>query len=199
MFTGIIQHTGVFERRNSRVTIQSEMDLEDVFAGDSIAINGVCLTTLQSKALIFDLGPETLSITTLGQLKPGSWVHLEKAMRLSDRLGGHFVQGHIDGIGQVFSLKYETDSLYITFQASPAILKLCVPQGSITIDGISLTICQLTSQTFTVCLIPHTLEKTNFKKLQPGEQVNLENDLIGKHVAMLFQNGGAGRDRTDGL
>lgn len=183
MFTGIIQHTGTLERSGSRVSVQSDMDLSDVHMGDSIAINGVCLTTLEAHALIFDLGPETLAVTTLGQLKNGTQVHLEKAMRLSDRLGGHLVQGHVDGVGKVVSLKTEDSSLHLTFEASPEILKLCIPKGSITIEGVSLTLNQVDSETFSVCLIPHTLEKTILKNLQLGDFVNLENDLIGKYVA----------------
>ena len=185
MFTGIVQHTGIFARQNSCVSIQSEMDLTDVGAGDSIAVNGVCLSTLKSQTLIFDLGPETLATTTLGQLLSGSKVHLEKAMRLSDRLGGHLVSGHIDGVGEVTKIRPEADSLHVTFKTSPEILKLCIPKGSICIDGISLTINQISPETFTVCLIPHTLEKTNLKSLKLGALVNLENDLIGKYVARL--------------
>ena len=185
MFTGIIQHTGTLERIGSRVSVQSNMDLSDVHTGDSIAINGVCLTTLEAHALVFDLGPETLAVTTLGQLKNNAQVHLEKAMRLSDRLGGHLVQGHVDGVGKVVSRKTEDQSLHITFAASPEILKLCIPKGSITIEGISLTINHVDNQTFSVCLIPHTLEKTVLKNLLPGDRVNLENDLIGKYVAQL--------------
>ena len=185
MFTGIIQHTGVFERLGSRVSVQSDMDLGDIHAGDSIAVNGVCLTTLESHALIFDLGPETLAATTLGQLGANSRVHLEKAMRLSDRLGGHLVQGHVDGVGEVVSIRPEADSLQVIFKASPEILRLCIPKGSITIEGVSLTINQVENQTFSVCLIPHTLEKTLLKNLQPGSLVNLENDLIGKYIYSL--------------
>lgn len=185
MFTGIIQHTGLFEQTGSRVTIQSDMDLSDVHVGDSIAINGVCLTTLDSHQLIFDLGPETLSATTLGKLKSGTHVHLEKALRLSDRLGGHLVQGHIDGVGEVISTKFESDSRHITFKASFDILKLCIPKGSIAIDGISLTINRVDNQSFSVCLVPHTLEQTRLKDLKVGSFVNLENDLIGKYVARL--------------
>lgn len=196
MFTGIIQHTGTLERNDSRVSVQSDMDLSDVHAGDSIAINGVCLTTLEAHALVFDLGPETLAVTTLGQLKNSTQVHLEKAMRLSNRLGGHLVQGHVDGVGEVVSLKIEDQSLHITFKASSEILRLCIPKGSITIEGVSLTINHVDSKTFSVCLIPHTLEKTMFKNLKPGDLVNLENDLVGKYVAHLC---GAGRDRTGGL
>lgn len=187
MFTGIIQDTGIFDRVGSRVCIQSDIDLSDIRAGDSIAIHGVCLTTLETHALVFDLGPETLSVTTLGQLKSGTQVHLEKAMRLSDRLGGHLVQGHVDGIGTVVSIKPEADSLHMTFKASPEILKLCIPKGSITIDGISLTVNQIQHGAFSVCLIPHTLEKTGFKHLDPGDCVNLETDLIGKHIAHLVE------------
>jgi len=156
MFTGIIQNTGIFNRTGSRVQVESHMDLSDVHAGDSIAVNGVCLTTLKSQDLNFDLGPETLAATTLGQLKAGSSVHLEKAM------AGHII-----------------------FKTSSEILKLCIPKGSITIDGVSLTINQISHETFSVCLVPHTLDQTNLKNLQPGDLVNLENDLIGKYVASL--------------
>ena len=147
------------------------------------------MTTLEPEALIFDLGPETLAATTLGQLQVGCLVHLEKAMRLSDRLGGHLVQGHVDGVGQVTQIKPEADSLHIIFKASPEILKLCIPKGSITIDGVSLTINQIDKETLSVCLVPHTLEKTNLKNLKLRDFVNLENDLIGKYVAKLSLHG----------
>lgn len=192
MFTGIVQHTGSFERMGSRVIIQSDMDLADIHTGDSIALNGVCLTTLESHALVFDLGPETLAVTTLGQLQNNSKVHLEKAMRLSDRLGGHLVQGHVDGVGEVVSTRTEDQSLHITLKASPEILRLCIPKGSITIEGVSLTINHVDNETFSVCLIPHTLEKTLLGQLKPGDPVNLENDLIGKYVNHLAM----GADRT---
>ncbi|MEI6789858.1 MAG: riboflavin synthase [Myxococcaceae bacterium] len=188
MFTGIIQHTGIFSLKDSQVSIESDMSLEDIQLGDSIAVNGVCLTTVRAQALIFDLGPETLSSTTLGQLKSRSKVHLEKAMRLSDRLGGHLVQGHVDGVGKVVSIKPEADSLHITFKTSSEILRLCIPKGSITIDGVSLTINQIDTDTLTVCLVPHTLGQTLLKDLKLGDLVNLENDLIGKYVSNLQLN-----------
>ncbi len=184
MFTGIIQHTGHFERQETRVSIQSDMDLSDVAAGDSIAVNGVCLTALNNSSLEFDLGPETLTKTTLGNLEQGAIVHLEKALRMSDRLGGHFVQGHIDDVGQVAYLERLGDSLEIGFKAPKEIIRLCIPKGSIAVNGVSLTINHIREHLFTVCLVPHTLEKTKLGDLQVGEKVNLENDML---VKTLFQ------------
>ncbi|MES2504678.1 MAG: riboflavin synthase [Myxococcota bacterium] len=188
MFTGIIQNIGTFNRQGGRVSIESTMDLSDVAAGDSVAVNGVCLTTLENRCLIFDLGPETLAKTTLGGLINGSSVHLEKAMRLSDRLGGHLVQGHVDGVGEVLSRREIDGSLELVFEATKEITKYCVPKGSVTIEGVSLTLNQVDKQSFGVCLVPHTLEKTVLGALQPGAHVNIENDLIVKTIAHLYAN-----------
>lgn len=158
------------------------MNLDDVNTGDSIAINGVCLTTLEAHTLIFDLGPETLACSSLRNLESGKPVHLEKAMRLSDRLGGHLVQGHVDGVGKLVDRKPNGDSLELTFHTTPEIIRLCIPKGSITIDGVSLTINQIENQTFSVCIVPHTLQQTLLSTLKLGDPVNLENDLIGKYV-----------------
>lgn len=186
MFTGIIQNQGTWSLEGTRAQVHSDMDLSDVHAGDSIAVNGVCLTTLEAHALVFDLGPETLAITTLGQLRNNSQVHLEKALRLSDRFGGHFVQGHVDGIAEVVSKQPESDSLHITFKTAPELLKICVPKGSVTLDGVSLTLNHIGPETFTVCLVPHTLLKTHLGTLVPGDRVNLENDLIARQVAEFY-------------
>lgn len=189
MFTGIIQNMGILKRHSSaRISVESNMNLSDVHAGDSIAVNGVCLTTLNNKSLEFDLNPETLKKTTLGELEAGTQVHLEKALRLSDRLGGHFVQGHIDNIGRVLSLTQQDTSLVLKISAPKEILALCIPKGSIAIDGVSLTINQVSKEDFEVCLIPHTLEKTHFKALKSGNLVNLEVDMIAKSVAHIYNS-----------
>jgi riboflavin synthase len=164
------------------------MDLSDVAAGDSIAVNGVCLTALRAGSLEFDLGPETLAKTTLGSLEQGTRVHLEKALRMSDRLGGHFVQGHVDGVGEVAYLERLGEALEIGFNAPQEIIRLCIPKGSIAINGISLTINSINECRFSVCLVPHTLEKTTLGALQGGDRVNLENDMLVKTLSQMHFN-----------
>ena len=195
MFTGIIQHAGCFGREGDRVFVQSDMDLSDVQAGDSIAVNGVCLTVLPlleessgDPTLRFDLGPETRSKTTLGFLGNGSQVHLEKALKMSDRLGGHFVQGHVDGVGRVVHLEHLGNSLEIGFKVPVEIIKYCIPKGSIAINGVSLTINRIHKDVLSVCLVPHTLEKTRLGMLQVGDQVNLEADMLVKTLSQMYLN-----------
>ena len=195
MFSGVIQHQAtVVEVRKQdaliRLGLSSDLDVSDIQVGDSIAINGVCLTvvrfTTETPALLyFDVGPETLQKTTLGALSVGQKVHAEKAMRLSDRLHGHLVQGHVDGKGTLTNRKFEGESLRLSFRCPAPILRLCIPKGSIAIDGISLTINEIHADRFDVCLIPHTLEKTSLGNYPVGHEVNLENDLIGKYVERL--------------
>ncbi len=198
MFTGIIQHIGSVHRLDNQgataqLEIECKLDTGDVQPGDSIAINGTCLTVTSFTTgpiarLVFDLSPETLEKTTLGALRVLQNIHVEKALRLSDRLGGHLVQGHVDGIGILVNRENEGFALKMRFACSRDILNLCIQKGSISIDGVSLTINQIHETGFEVCLIPHSLEKTCLGTYQIGHRVNLENDLIGKYVERLLEH-----------
>ena len=193
MFTGIIEEMGVVKevtktRQGSSVSILAQTVLEGLKVGDSVTVNGACLTVVafartEMKA---DLSPETSKVTTLGSLKAGDPVNLERAMRLGDRLGGHLVTGHVDAIGTIRARVQEGDSLQLTIEAPREVLRYCVPKGSVTVDGISLTLNEVTDRGFRVTIIPHTAKVTTLGIKQVGDAVNLEADLIGKFVERLF-------------
>jgi riboflavin synthase len=201
MFTGIVEDTGVVERleptsSGRRLFVDTGLDLADTKLGDSIAVDGVCLTVVQQQRrgtrwhVAFDVGPETLAVTAFGRtLAPGRRVHLERALRLSDRLGGHLVSGHVDAVGRLRRRRAEGDALFLDFDAGKAIVDLCIEKGSIAIDGTSLTINVVDDAGFGVCLIPHTLAQTHLADLREGDVVNLESDLIGKYVRRLLLRG----------
>lgn len=156
--------------------------------GDSIAIDGVCLTLAAciDSTLSFDAVPETLARTSLGALRRGSRVNLEPALRAGDPLGGHIVQGHVDGVGTVRSVEKEGEGLRVWFDASPALLKYVVEKGSIAVQGTSLTVADADERGFAVALIPHTLEATTLRGLEPDQRVNLEVDVLAKYVEKLL-------------
>ncbi len=193
MFTGIIEAVGRIKCVDPgdeavRVHIDpGELDLADVSIGDSIAVNGACLTvtTLESGCFAVDVSGETLSCT-YGLDIPGSLVNLEKALRLSDRLDGHLVSGHVEGIGEVVQFRRTGDCCLLAIKSPPLLFKYIVPKGSITVDGVSLTVNQVQDDRFEVNLIPHTLMSTNFRYLDQGKKVNLETDMIAKYVARLL-------------
>lgn len=194
MFTGIIEATGRvlrIERRGDakRITIEFPDQLTDVQLGDSISINGVCLTLRErrNQAFTFDLSEETIKKSTLGGLREGDRVNLERALRLSDRLGGHFVTGHIDGIGEITALRKERDFVHLRVKVPESILNYIVPKGSIAVDGISLTVNEVKGDEIFLTLIPYTLEKTNLMDKRIGDPINLEADLIGKYVEQLVR------------
>ncbi len=197
MFTGIIEEIGVVKavgktRQGCRVAILAQAVLDDLTVGDSVTVNGACLTVVgcDGTEMHADMSPETLTVTTLGSLKAGDPVNLERAMRLNERLGGHLVTGHVDGAGAIRSRVQEGDALQITIETSRDILRYCVPKGSITVDGISLTVNDVTDRGFRVTIIPHTAKVTTLGIKQAGDSVNLETDLIGRYVERLL----AGRD-----
>jgi len=194
MFTGIIQSVGRVATRTVRggdafVEIDATgLDMSDVAIGDSIAVAGVCLTAVALDGTRFaaDVSAETLKLTTLGKLVAGSAVNLEKSLRLADRLGGHLVAGHVDGVGQVVSVHDDGASQRWTFAVPPALSRYIAVKGSIAIDGTSLTVNEVDGDTFGVTLIPHTLEATTFGDRRPGDAVNLEVDLVARYVERLY-------------
>lgn len=201
MFTGIIQSVGRIhglERRGGdvRLTVRAgDLDLSDVQPGDSIAVAGCCLTAvaLDSDGFAADVSNESLSLTTLGQLGAGDRVNLEKALRLSDRLGGHLVSGHVDGLGKVVSVQPDGRSQRWSFQVPDALARYVAHKGSICIDGVSLTVNEVDGNCFGVNLIPHTVEHTSFHARRVGAVVNLEVDVVARYVERLLSAGEAPR------
>ncbi|MDY3238841.1 MAG: riboflavin synthase [Anaerovoracaceae bacterium] len=194
MFTGIIEEIGIIQAvhhgpASSLLTIRAEKVLEDVKDGDSIAVNGVCLTVTSHGSSYFtaDVMHETLNRSSLGNLRQGSPVNLERAMAAGSRFGGHIVSGHIDGIGTVSAIRQDDIAVWYTISASPSILRYIIEKGSIAIDGISLTVATVTDIDFSVSIIPHTAAQTTLSRRKSGDIVNLENDVIGKYVEKLLQ------------
>jgi riboflavin synthase len=201
MFTGIIQTVGRVARlepRGGDVRLHvdsADLDLDDVQLGDSIAVSGVCLTaiSLAERGFAADVSNETLSLTTLGQLKPGDPVNLEKALRLADRLGGHLVSGHVDGVGKVVSITPDARSQRWTFEVPADLARYIAAKGSICIDGTSLTVNEVSGTRFGVNLIPHTVAHTAFHARHAGDAVNIEVDVIARYVERLIGSGQAPR------
>lgn len=175
--------------KSAVLSIQASKIMEDVHLGDSIAVNGVCLTvTAFSKdGFTADVMHETLRRSSLGSLRMGSAVNLERAMPANGRFGGHIVSGHIDGTGTVSDIRRDDNAIWYTIKASPDILRYIIEKGSIAIDGISLTVAAVTRETFAVSIIPHTAALTTLSARRIGDIVNLENDCIGKYVARLME------------
>lgn len=193
MFTGIIEEIGTVKSiRKGSVSASIEIGcseiLEDVKIGDSIAVNGVCLTatTLTGSGFTADVMHETLNRSSLGVLKVGSHVNLERAMAAGGRFGGHIVSGHIDGTGTIRNLRRDENAVWYTIGCGNALLRYIIEKGSIAIDGISLTVAKLETDSFSVSIIPHTLSETILAEKKPGDTVNLENDCIGKYVERLL-------------
>ena len=196
MFTGIIEETGKIQSLSLAGTsgvlrVRAKKVLEGTRIGDSIAVNGVCLTvtSLSPDAFTADVMAETVRRTGLGSLKPGDRVNLERAMAADGRFGGHIVAGHIDGTGRIESLIREENAVWVTVSAPRQILRYIVEKGSIAIDGISLTVAYVDEQVFKVSVIPHTGEETTLLSKNPGDIVNLENDIVGKYIEKLMGYG----------
>jgi riboflavin synthase len=188
MFTGIVRELGrVAAFDGSRLRVAAPETAPQVAIGDSVAIAGVCLTVVENGGgeLAFDAVPETISRTSLSRLQPGDGVNVEPALRAGDPMGGHVMQGHVDGIGRVRSVEPEGDGRRIWFDAPPDLLRYCVEKGSIAVDGTSLTVADLDDAGFAVALIPHTLAATTLGSLAPGDAVNLEADVLAKYVERL--------------
>jgi len=194
VFTGIIEELGVvkqIERQQTvRLAILAKTVLEDLKIGDSITVNGVCLTVVgfDTSEITVEISPETLAVTSLGVVKVGDGVNLERAMRLSDRLGGHMVSGHVDGVGHIRERRLEGDSYVLCIEGPQEVLKYCVKKGSIAVDGISLTLNDVTERDFTVTIIPHTAKVTTLGLKGVGDGVNLEVDVVGKYIERFLHH-----------
>jgi riboflavin synthase len=188
MFTGIVREVGtVAAFDGSRLVVSAPETAAGVGVGDSVSVAGVCLTVVEVPGdLAFDVVSETLSRTALGGLEPGARVNLEPSLRIGDPLGGHVVQGHVDAVGRVRSVVPEGDSRRVWVDAPGPIVRYCLEKGSIAVDGVSLTVAAFDDGGFEVALIPHTLEVTTLGGLEPGDQVNLEADVLAKVVERLL-------------
>lgn len=195
MFTGLVEEVGVIQSvlmgtKSAKIVIRASKVLEDVKLGDSICTNGVCLTVTDYNNDSFgvDVMAETMRKSNLRNLVSGSKVNLERALRLSDRLGGHIVSGHIDGTGTIASFDKEDNAIWVTIQPPKELLKYIIYKGSIAIDGISLTVAYVDNRVFKVSVIPHTKDVTTLLKKSPGDEVNLECDMLGKYIEKLLSN-----------
>ena len=189
MFTGIVEETGrVSSLSDYRLMVNAEAVLSDVKLGDSIAVNGACLTVVEFDARSFavDLAPETLRRTSLGQVAPGDAVNLERALAAGARMGGHIVQGHIDGAGVITAITPEADCWIMEIEAPAALTPYIVAKGFVAVDGISLTVVQITQRRFTISVIPFTMAQTNLRERAAGDRVNLEADILAKYVESLL-------------
>jgi riboflavin synthase len=196
MFTGIVEDTGKVSRiehrgQEKRLTLELPPHLTEVQLGDSININGVCLTVVQKneQTVELDLSVETLQKTALRELKEGDRVNLERALRLTDRLGGHIVTGHVDGIGEIVEKREERDFLQLRVRIPESVSRYIVQKGSIALDGISLTVNEYQEGEIRMTLIPYTIEKTTLRQKRVGDRVNLEGDILAKYVEKILDRG----------
>jgi len=194
LFTGIIQTTGRVERRGTsgsgaRLTIATPRPLPRLGLGESIAVNGACLTVTarRDRRFTVEVSPETLRRTTLGKLAPGTRVNLERSLRMGDRMGGHIVQGHVDGVGRLEKITRDGDWLLYRFRGPRTLAPYLVEKGSIAVDGVSLTVFACRGPSFTVALIPHTLAQTALGERKPGDRVNLEADVLLKQIERMLR------------
>jgi riboflavin synthase len=189
VFTGIVEEVGIVAKINDKaMTVRASKVPEDMKLGDSIAVNGACLTAVDFSRSEFsvDLSPETMRRTSLGQLSVGGPVNLERALLVSDRMGGHIVQGHVDGTGRVMSIRSEGDSIIFRVRVPKRLNRYIVEKGFVAVDGISLTVVKRGASSFTLAVIPYTLENTNLSAVSVGDQVNLEADILAKYVESLL-------------
>ena len=196
MFTGIVREVGRVVAvegglEGRTLVVRAPATAAGTGVGDSVAIGGVCLTaeSVDGERIRFHAVAETLRRTSLGRLTEGVDVNVEPALRAGEPLGGHYVQGHVDGLGAIGSVEAEGDGLRVVVEAPPEILRYCVEKGSITVDGVSLTVAELLEDAIAVALVPHTLEATTLRDLAPGQQVNLEVDVLAKYVERLVAPG----------
>lgn len=193
MFTGIIEEMGIVKSIKSKViTIEANKIFDDLKLGDSVAVNGTCLTVssfegkVSPKIFNADITSETLSRTNLGDLKSGFKVNLERALTLNGRLGGHIVSGHIDGVGIIKNISKNAEDIELAIEVPPNLMKYIIEKGSVAVDGISLTVAKVNKNYFSIAIIPHTLKETILYYKKAGDKVNIENDIIGKYVEKLL-------------
>ncbi|MBT3193099.1 MAG: riboflavin synthase [Verrucomicrobia bacterium] len=198
MFTGLVQRIGALVAKTAtgpgvHLTIDVSPPFEDLVVGESVSVDGACLTAVKPDGtrLVVDVSPETLRRTTLGDKRPGDPLNLERALRLSDRLGGHLVSGHIDGVGRVAQIKEQGPFVELHFTVLSQLSRYLVEKGSVTVDGISLTVASCKADGFSVALIPATLQQTTLARRRTGDRVNIETDLLGKYVEKLLAGRGA--------
>jgi riboflavin synthase len=194
MFTGIVRERGVVaaldeEGGGIRLRLEAPATAAGARTGDSVSVNGACLTATEvlDGAMVFHAVPETLRRTSLGRLVPGAQVNVEPALRAGEALGGHYVQGHVDGVGRVRSVAAEGEGARVWLDAPEGVLRYCVEKGSVTVEGVSLTVAELDGAGFAVALVPHTLAETTLGALRPGDEVNLEADVLAKYVERLLR------------
>ena len=197
MFTGLIEDVGTIgdlrlQQKSAVLTVKTKLSVRSMARGASIAVNGACLTVVKKgpKSFTVDVSPETLQRTSLKTLTIGSMVNLERPMRLADRLGGHLVTGHVDGVGAVAAIERQGEFTIVTFDVPAPLGALLVPKGSVAVDGISLTVNVCRKQRFSVAIIPFTLQHTNLRARKVGDKVNIETDLIGKYVQSFMRQRG---------
>ncbi len=200
MFTGIVEEVGVVAKvTDNAMTVKCTKVTEDLKLGDSIAVNGTCLTAVEFSRTEFsvDLSPETMRRTSLGQLSEGHIVNLERALLASDRMGGHIVQGHVDGTGKVMSSKVDGDSIVFQIRVPKRLNPYIVEKGFVAVDGISLTVVKRGASSFTLAVIPYTMKNTNLAAVSVGDQVNLEADILAKYVeSLLDRNSGSNTKKS---
>jgi riboflavin synthase len=197
MFTGLIEDVGTIgglrlQQKSAVLTVKTKLPVRSMARGASVAVNGACLTVVKKglRSFTVDVSPETLQRTSLETLTVGSMVNLERPMRLADRLGGHLVTGHVDGVGAVAAIERQGEFTIITFEVPAPLGALLVPKGSVAVDGISLTVNVCRKQRFSVAIIPFTLRHTNLRARRVGDKVNIETDLIGKYVQSFMRQSG---------
>ena len=198
MFTGIVREQAALVAADDvsdgrTLVLRAPATAPCTSVGDSVAVNGCCLTATEGDGVLltFHAVPETLSRTTLGDLRPDDLVNVEPALRAGDPLGGHYVQGHVDAVGRVQSVEAEGAGLRVFVEAPEDVLRYCAVKGSVTVDGVSLTVAELASDAFAVALVPHTIEATTLSMVRPGQRVNLEADVLAKYVERLLGAGGS--------
>jgi riboflavin synthase len=204
MFTGLIEDLGTLRdirmgSLQAQLSVATNLPMAELTLGESIAVNGVCLTVTSfgDGAFVADVSPETLDCTSLGRLSRGARVNLERALRLSDRLGGHLVSGHVDGMAKIVGLHQDGNAWRFSFQAEAAVMHFLVAKGSVAIDGVSLTVNDVSETTFSLAIIPHTMSLTTLQERKIGDEVNIETDLIGKYVARFLRKGDS--DKPQGV